>query len=205
MTRRAQHKRRPVPCNATYDAGPAQGAESETETAVRLRLPVMLLLLAVGLPACSAIETPRTFRGNKVDPADLKELVVGVSTKKDVTSLLGSPTARATFDDNRWMYISETTRTRVGRTPGVMAQAVTVLTFDEAGVLRGVKELGKKDSRPVDVVSRTTPSPGSDATFLQQLLGNVGKFNAGPGAGLGAGGSGGSTGPGSSGAQSNGL
>lgn len=165
--------------------------------------PAFLLLIALAaLPACSVIETPRTFRGNKVDPDQLKELVVGTSTKADATSLLGSPTTRATFDPNRWVYISETTRTRVGRTPGVLAQNVTVLGFDDAGVLREVKTLDQDDSRPVTVVSRATPSPGSEASFMQQLLGNVGKFSAGPTGLGGSGGSGGSAGPGNSGAQS---
>lgn len=166
---------------------------------LKLRVGLTVLLCAAWLPACSVIETPRTQRGNKVDPDQLKELVIGTSTKADATSLLGSPTARATFDDNRWIYISEVTRVRIGRTPGVTDQNVTTLTFDQGGVLRGVERLGQDDSRDVAVVSRATPSPGREASFLQQLLGNVGKFSPGPSAG--AGGSGGSTGPGSSGAQ----
>lgn len=150
----------------------------------------LALLIAISLGACSVVETPRTFRGNKIDPDQLKELVVGTSTKKDVTSLIGSPSAHGAFDDNKWLYISETTRTRIGRTPGILAQNVTVLTFDEGGVLRQVGERGLEDSRPVDVVSRTTPSPGSEASFMQQLLGNVGKFSTGalPGGGSGSGG-----------------
>ena len=162
-----------------------------------------LLVLLAAVPACSVVETPRTYRGNKVDPDQLKELVPGTSTKADVTSLIGSPTARATFDDNRWIYISETTRTRVGRTPGILAQEVTVLRFDDGGVLRGVDKLDQEASRPVDVVSRATPSPGSEASFMQQLLGNVGRFSTGA-TGIGSGGSGGSSGVGSSGAQSGG-
>ncbi len=154
----------------------------------------MLLILGL-LPACSVIETPRTLRGNKVDMDQLKELVPGTSTRADVTSLLGSPSAKATFDDNSWIYISETTRTRVGRTPGILAQDVTVLTFDSGGVLRGVKRLSQDDSRSVDVVARATPSPGSEASFMQQLLGNVGKFSTGATGGASGGG------PGSSGAS----
>ncbi len=142
-----------------------------------MRLLPVFLLLAVS--ACSAIDAPKQLRGNHVDADQLKELVPGTSTRTDVTSLLGSPSARATFDDNTWFYISETTRTRVGRTPGVMAQDVTVLKFDQAGVLLDVKHLNQDDSRDVSVVSRVTPSPGSDASFMQQLLGNVGKFNTG--------------------------
>lgn len=139
-----------------------------------------LLLAASLLPACSVVQTPRTLRGNKVDQDALKELVPGTSTRTDVTSLIGSPTAKATFDDNQWIYISETTRTRVGRTPGVLKQDVTVLTFDEKGVLRNVRQLNQDDSQDVQVVTRATPSPGSEASFLQQLLGNVGRFSAGP-------------------------
>ena len=141
-------------------------------------------MVLLTLSACSLAEAPRQLRGNKIDADQLKELVPGTSLKTDATALLGSPSARATFDDNTWIYISETTRTRVGRTPGIMAQDVTVLTFDAGGVLRGVKTLNQDDSRPVDVVTRSTPSPGSEASFIQQLLGNVGKYNAGiPGTG----------------------
>lgn len=144
-----------------------------------MRLLPALLTVAL-LAGCSVVQTPRTLRGNKVDPDQLKELVVGTSTRADVTTLLGSPTARATFNDNEWIYISETTHVRVGRTPGVLAQDVTVLTFDDKGVLQGVKQLNQGDSRQVAVVDRATPSPGSEATFMQQLLGNVGKFSATP-------------------------
>ncbi|HEY0203691.1 MAG TPA: outer membrane protein assembly factor BamE [Acetobacteraceae bacterium] len=131
------------------------------------------------LTACSVVEAPRQLRGNRVDADQLKELVPGTSTRADATSLLGSPTAKATFDDNTWIYIGETTRTRIGRTPGIMQQDVVVLSFDNGGVLRGVKRLNQDDGRDVSVVSRATPSPGSEASFMQQLLGNVGKFSAG--------------------------
>jgi len=141
-----------------------------------------LLVLSVLLAsACSAVDAPKQLRGNHVDAGQLKELVPGTSTRADATTLLGSPTAHATFDDNTWIYISETTRTRVGRSPGILAQDVTMLTFDSGGVLRAVKHLDQEDSKDVSVVSRATPSPGSDASFFQQLLGNVGKFSTGGG------------------------
>jgi hypothetical protein len=40
----------------------------------------------------------------------------------------------------------------------------------------------------VDIASRTTPTPGNDTNFLQQLLGNVGRFS--PGGNIGSSGSG---------------
>jgi len=160
----------------------------------RIRSSFLLALLL--LPACSVVEAPKQLRGNRVDNDQLKEMVVGTSTRADATAALGSPTAKATFDDNTWIYIGETTRTRVGRTPGILQQDVVVLSFDAGGVLRGVKRLNQEDGREVSVVSRATPSPGSEASFMQQLLGNVGKFNAG-------GPTGSKTTPGGSGASGN--
>ncbi len=166
-----------------------------------MRRTALPLLLALLLTACSVVEAPRQLRGNRVDSDQLKELVPGTSTRADATSLLGSPTAKATFDDNTWIYIGETTRTRVARTPGILQQDVVVLSFDAGGVLRGVKKLNQDDGMDVAVVSRATPSPGSEASFMQQLLGNVGKFSTGgvPGGSSGArtpGGSGASSSPG---------
>jgi outer membrane protein assembly factor BamE (lipoprotein component of BamABCDE complex) len=87
------------------------------------------------MTACGWILPPAQTRGNKVEAEQLKELVPGTSTKADVTALIGSPTQRATFDENTWLYITEVTRPRLGRTLGVLDQAVVVLTFDDRGVL----------------------------------------------------------------------
>jgi len=122
------------------------------------------------------------MRGNRVDADQLKELVPGTSTRTDVTALIGSPTARATFDDNTWIYISEVTRPRIARVQGVLSQDIVVLSFNEQGVLQDVKRLNQEDALPVTVVARTTPSPGTEASFLQQLFGNIGRFNAAPSA-----------------------
>ena len=134
------------------------------------------------------VHPPRTLRGAQVDPDEVKQLVPGTSTKKDVEALIGSPTTRGTFDD-RWVYISQQTHTRVGRLPGVDKQDVLVLAFDQKGVLQSVQQRATKDAKPITMVVRTTPSPGSEATFLQQLLGNIGRFNP-SGVGGGSGGPG---------------
>jgi outer membrane protein assembly factor BamE (lipoprotein component of BamABCDE complex) len=139
------------------------------------RLLVIACLLVGG---CSFFEAKPTLRGNRVDADQLKELVPGTSTRADVTALIGTPTARATFDDNTWIYISEVTRPEIGRTQGVLSQDVVVLGFNDQGVLQDVKRLNQADALPVTVAARSTPSPGTEASFLQQLFGNIGRFNA---------------------------
>jgi outer membrane protein assembly factor BamE (lipoprotein component of BamABCDE complex) len=138
------------------------------------------------LSSCAWLLPPPQVRGNKVDADQLQELVPGTSTKADVTAVIGSPTARATFDDNTWLYISELTRQRIGRTLGELNQNVVVLNFDDKGVLTTVRKVDKEAALPVSMVARTTPSPGTEASFMQQLLGNIGRFNPVPGATGGA-------------------
>jgi outer membrane protein assembly factor BamE (lipoprotein component of BamABCDE complex) len=139
--------------------------------------------------SCSLFLPPTEVRGNKVDADELKQLVPGTTTQADATSLLGSPTAKGSFDPNEWFYISELTRPIIGGTQTVVQQAVVMLTFNSQGVLQHVETLNQHDAYSVPIVSRTTPSPGTNASFLQQLLGNVGRFTpaAGPTPGPGGG------------------
>lgn len=156
--------------------------------------PLLALAALAMLGACSIIGPREQVRGDMVDPELLKQLVPGTSTRADVTALIGSPSMKASFDDNRWIYIGQIIQPRIASKPAVVAQKVVVLSFDDQGVLRDIKRLSKKDSLPVDVVARSTPSPGSHASLFQQLFGSVGRVgpglgsNAGPaGAGLNSG------------------
>jgi outer membrane protein assembly factor BamE (lipoprotein component of BamABCDE complex) len=167
---------------------------------------LLILPLLLGLSSCGVIHIfDPTFRqrGSRVDPDALKELIPGTSSRADVQALIGSPTAKATFDDNTWIYISQITTTRIGRTPGVRTQDVVILTFDQNGTLRGIAKRDKADAAPIAMAAGATPSPGSEASFLQQLFGNVGKFTPAGlpgGGGLGGFGSGNAAGgPGGSG------
>ena len=144
----------------------------------RRGIPRSLLLIAgLLLSSCGWLMPPPQVRGNKVDAESLKELVPGTSTKADVSAVIGSPTARDTFDDNIWLYISELTQQRIGRTLGELEQNVVIVSFTDKGVLKTVEQRDKGDSLPVTVIARSTPSPGTEASFLQQLLGNIGRFN----------------------------
>jgi len=190
---------RASPLHAPARAWPTRAsarAEPIRASARGLLLAACLSLSGFALTACSMFEAQPQLRGNKVDQEQLKELTPGTSTRADVAALIGSPTIRAPFDDNTWIYISETTQSQVGRMPAVLDQNVLLLNFDDTGVLRRIEAKTKEDGLPVSVVSRTTPSPGTEASFLQQLFGNIGRFNAlGSSAGSGSSPSGGAPKP----------
>jgi len=147
---------------------------------VRLARVALFALLLPPLAGCGTtglFSWPPQPRGQQVDPADVTQLVPSISTRKDVTALLGSPTATASFDPNTWLYVSQITRPVIGGTQMVRSQHVIAISFDQAGVLRDIAVKDKADELPVQVVSRTTPSPGTHASFFQQLIGNIGRFN----------------------------
>ena len=120
---------------------------------------------------------PPQARGAQVDADQLSQLVPGISTRKDVEALIGTATSKAPFDDNNWIYVSQITQPVIAATQGVLSQHVYALTFDSAGVLTQVVMKDKADALRVHVVSRITPSPGSESSFMQQLIGNIGRFN----------------------------
>ena len=154
-----------------------------TVTAARAARPRLGLLLGTVLAAfpllsgCALFSPIPTERGQMVEKEDYDKLVPGTTTRADVTALLGSPTARATFDDNTWYYIGEVTAPVPLARPKIDHQQVLVLNFDAAGTLRSLRRLDQSNAHDVAMVGRVTPSPGSEATFMQQLIGNVGRYN----------------------------
>jgi outer membrane protein assembly factor BamE (lipoprotein component of BamABCDE complex) len=136
-----------------------------------------VVLSPLVMSGCAVFSPLPTERGQMVEKEDYDKLVPGTTTRADVTSLLGSPSSRATFDDNTWFYIGEVTAPVPLARPAIGRQQVLVLNFDQGGVLRGLRRLDKSNAHDVAMVSRVTPSPGSEASFMQQLIGNVGRYN----------------------------
>ncbi len=152
---------------------------------VNASLPCLALLVLLG--GCGWV-TDRlgpapVERGNRVDADRLSQITPGVQTRTDVETLLGSPTARGTFDEDNWYYISARTRLQPGRFLEVEDRRVVAISFNRQGVVSGIRELGPADGRNVTVVRRETPVPGNERTLLQALFGNLGRpgvGNAGP-------------------------
>ena len=149
------------------------------------------LLLLPALAGCAIFTARPHYRGNAVSAHELKQLSPGVSTKADARALLGSPTLRETFNNDDWLYVSQVTKRRIARTQGVVRQRVVVLHFNQQGVLQSIHGIGKKGAVTVAMSGGHTPAPGGHASLFQQLVGGVGHYNPGLGAGQAGGGLGG--------------
>jgi outer membrane protein assembly factor BamE (lipoprotein component of BamABCDE complex) len=134
-----------------------------------------MAVLAASLMACQArIDS----RGYVPTPEDLERIKAGVQGREEVREILGTPSSASNFTDDRWYYISKKTRSVAFFTPTVLEQNVVVVEFDDTGFVRDLHRYALEDGLIVDPVTRKTPSPGRELSFLEQLIGNFGKFNS---------------------------
>jgi outer membrane protein assembly factor BamE (lipoprotein component of BamABCDE complex) len=98
-----------------------------------------------------------------------------VQTRSDVAALLGPPTARGTFDEENWYYISGNTQVMPGRYLELRDRVVVAISFDRRGVVQDIRELKPTDGQDVGMVARETPVPGTERNMLQALFGNIGR------------------------------
>ncbi len=132
------------------------------------------LALMVGLAACA----PRENRsGFLLDEDQVGEIRAGVHDRDSIAQLLGSPTSIATFEDRTWYYISRRTEKLAFLDAKTLDQQVVAVHFDEAGVVREVKRYAMEDGRVIDPVSRKTATRGRELGFVEQIFGNLGRFN----------------------------
>jgi outer membrane protein assembly factor BamE (lipoprotein component of BamABCDE complex) len=115
-------------------------------------------------------------RGNIVEDYRMAEIVPGVSTRTTVLQSLGSPTTQSPFDDSVWYYIGQTTEKRGIFDPKVVDKKVVVVAFTPDGVVETMEEINS-DEIDLALVRRKTPTTGNEISVMQQLLGNVGRFN----------------------------
>lgn len=127
--------------------------------------------LVLALAACAL---PQEVDGNLPDPDNVAQIVPGKSTKADVTRLMGSPANISTFDPTTWYYPSRRVERDTLGDVTLLEQRVYVVNFDAKGLVLDL-QTHVNDSHEVAMIPRTTPAPGKELSFVEQLLGNFGK------------------------------
>jgi outer membrane protein assembly factor BamE (lipoprotein component of BamABCDE complex) len=142
---------------------------------MNIQLKKYLLSISAAALLCNCSPTKHT-RGNIIQDYQLSKLEVNVDTKTQVMRKIGSPTTIAPFDDNTWYYIGQKTEKRGILDEDVIEEKIVVVTFNQQGQLIEVKQ-AENEHEDIPYVRRKTPTSGNEVTVLQQLMGNLGKFN----------------------------
>jgi len=135
--------------------------------------PLIAVFAAMAVAGCATVIDQR---GKLPEPERIGEIQPGTTTKDQVVRILGSPSSVSTFDDKTWYYISSRSKQFSFLQPTLIDQQVFIVDFGDNGVVRNLGHKELADARPVTPAPGATPSPGRELSFLEQLIGNVGKF-----------------------------
>ena len=138
------------------------------------RAPFAALAFAAFLGACA---TTVDHRGYVPDQETIERVRAGVDNRDSVARMLGSPSSVATFDDRTWYYVSKRTERVAFFNDKVVDQRVLAVAFDETGLVSELRQYTLEDGRIIDPVTRKTPTLGRELNIIEQLFGNIGRFN----------------------------
>src|SRR3546814_3696321 len=94
----------------------------------RFRRPLLAALAAAALAACAPqVDT----RGNLPDPETVLEVQPGIHDRDQVSSILGTPSTVAMFEDDTWYYVSRRTEQIAFFEPEVIDQQVLMVKRSE--------------------------------------------------------------------------
>jgi outer membrane protein assembly factor BamE (lipoprotein component of BamABCDE complex) len=139
-----------------------------------------LLATAIGLGVLlSGCEAKILQHGNVPDEDEVVQIQPGQDDKNRVEQLLGSPSTTGNFGEDVWYYISKRTSQTAFFEPDTIDQGVVAISFDHQSIVQDIKVYDQTDGRLVAMVDRVTPTHGNEMSFIQQMLGNLGRFNPG--------------------------
>jgi len=154
-----------------------KSGKSAVETGVRVRAIVLASAAALFLAGCTAADTltpGETLQQGYIADEEMVAMVPEGSSREQVLLALGSPSITATFDNEAYYYVSQTRSRPVAfMNPRIVDQRVMAVYFGEDGRVSTIADYGLQDGRVFDFISRTTPTGGREANFLQQMIAGV--------------------------------
>jgi len=136
----------------------------------------LVLLLAGLLAACSPM---LRYHGYIPAESELATVIVGQTTRDEVISLVGAPTATGVINADAFYYVRSRFRDYGYRASEEIERELVLISFAPSGVVQNIERFGLEDGNVVALSRRVTDDNLRDTTFIRQLLGNLGNFNAG--------------------------
>lgn len=139
----------------------------------RAILAACVVLMSVG---CTTL-----YRNHGYAPTDeqLSEILVGVDTRATVADVIGPPTAGGVTNGGGFFYVQSRFRLLGPLEPREVEREVVAIRFGDDGVVSNVERFGLENGQVVALSRRVTQDNVRDTTFLRQLFGSIGRFNAG--------------------------
>jgi outer membrane protein assembly factor BamE (lipoprotein component of BamABCDE complex) len=81
----------------------------------------------------------------------------------------------STFDDNTWYYVGQRTEREAFFKPVVTDRKLIAVQFDDTDHVQSIDRVPLEQAVDVEPLEQTTPAVGREITFMEQLIGNIGR------------------------------
>ena len=94
----------------------------------------------------------------------MAQIKPGLTSREEVTRLLGSPSTIGTFDQERWFYVSQRTEVMSFYKADITQQDVVRIDFDANGVVSDVHTHGLELAQAIEPDPNQTRTLGNELT-----------------------------------------
>ena len=103
-------------------------------------------------------------------------LVLNESNKNDVIKILGNPSTKSLFDDNKWIYIERKQTQSELKNLGKMEiykNDVLVVEFDNLGILKNKQLYDINEMENIKIAKDTTENINTNKSFLYDFMSSM--------------------------------
>jgi outer membrane protein assembly factor BamE (lipoprotein component of BamABCDE complex) len=111
--------------------------------------------------------------------AELSVLQIGVDTRETVVASVGPPTSGGVLEGSALYYVSSQFRHLGAFAPEEIDRQVLAISFAANGTVSNIERFALQDGQVVALSRRVTDDGIRDTTFISQLLGSLGRVDAG--------------------------
>ena len=137
-----------------------------------------IFLLSVGLCLLTSCSVEIEEHGKRIETDLLDKIVPGSTQKEQVLSILGAPSTENDFGNKAWFYIASNNKQTALFGDKLVSRSVIKIMFNDKNTVTKITTLTEEDQNTVEHNQEKTPTAGQEIGVLQQLLGNIGRFNA---------------------------
>ena len=139
----------------------------------RLTRFTLFCVASLGLATISGCGDRVSSHGHVINENELKQIVIGTTTKADIVQLLGQPSFAGAFDTQKLYYSSQVMLQPVASVKQTQHRVIYIFTLNINNVLEEIDLVDKDDGLTIAHIDDKTPTPGDTFGILEQVLTNV--------------------------------
>ena len=139
----------------------------------RLTRFALFCVASLGLATISGCGDRVSSHGHVINENELKQIVIGTTTKADIVQLLGQPSFAGVFDAQKLYYSSQVMLQPVASVKQTQRRVIYIFTLNKNNVLEAIDLVNKDDGLTIAHIDDKTPTPGDTFGILEQVFKNL--------------------------------